>query len=343
MKKRYQELDALRGLAALLVVFFHYTMEKEEASLGFDLGTTGVDLFFIISGFVILLSLEHIKSAREFIANRISRLYPTYWASVSFTFSCMLLYAWYIHDFSGISMVQYVANMTMFQYYFKIRNIDGPYWTMIIEMVFYMFMVALYYFKVLRKLDVICVVLISFTVLVVHLDFENIWVQRFFFKLPFVQFLPLFFAGTVFYRKITKGLKHIKFFGLILFCLVAQILLFEYSGRSNSFITVWEYAGMLTIYFTLFLLFIYNKLRFIVNSATLFMGKISYALYLIHQKISIEYIIPKLTHTYKLGFWSSSLIALSIVIIIATMITYLVEIPYSSKLRKKLYAVMKIH
>lgn len=343
MKKRYPELDALRGLAAILVVFFHYTMEREQASLGFDLGTTGVDLFFIISGFVILLSLEHVKNARQFIANRISRLYPTYWASVSVTFACMLAYAWYTSDYSSISIVQYLANLTMFQYYLKIRNIDGPYWTMIIEMVFYLFMVGLYYFKLLRKLDTICVSLICFTVAIVHIDFENIWTQRFFFKFPFVQFLPLFYAGTLFYRKITKGVKDFKFFGLLLFCLVAQILLFEYAGRSNSFITVGEYAGMLGGYFTLFLLFIYNRLRFIVNKLTLFLGKISYALYLIHQKLSIEYIIPKLTNTYHMGFWSAALTALALVVVIATLITYLVEIPYSSKMRRNLYVLLKIN
>ena len=50
---RYEELDALRGVASLMVVFFHFTWRRPEANLGFILGTTGVDLFFIISGFLI--------------------------------------------------------------------------------------------------------------------------------------------------------------------------------------------------------------------------------------------------------------------------------------------------
>ena len=45
MKKRYLELDSMRGFASLLVVFFHFTMGRNEAGLGFKLGTTGVDFF----------------------------------------------------------------------------------------------------------------------------------------------------------------------------------------------------------------------------------------------------------------------------------------------------------
>ena len=83
---RYQELDALRGIAAIMVVLFHFTMGRKEANLGFKLGTTGVDMFFIISGFVIFMSINKVKTSGEFIINRISRLYPTYWACVTFTF-----------------------------------------------------------------------------------------------------------------------------------------------------------------------------------------------------------------------------------------------------------------
>lgn len=53
---RYTELDALRGIAALMVVFFHFTMDRPQGQMGFKLGVTGVDLFFIISGFVIFMS-----------------------------------------------------------------------------------------------------------------------------------------------------------------------------------------------------------------------------------------------------------------------------------------------
>ena len=70
---RYKELDALRGFAALFVVFFHYTTHTAYASSFLELGVTGVDLFFIISGFVIFMSIGQVSSAREFIINRFAR------------------------------------------------------------------------------------------------------------------------------------------------------------------------------------------------------------------------------------------------------------------------------
>ncbi|MBE2288046.1 MAG: acyltransferase, partial [Chitinophagaceae bacterium] len=106
---RYRELDALRGIAAIMVVLFHYSI--------LQVGTTGVDLFFIISGFVILMSVSKVNSGIEFVINRISRLYPTYWFCVTFTFICKLFY-FSGSDTSAINtklFIQYLANLSMFQ------------------------------------------------------------------------------------------------------------------------------------------------------------------------------------------------------------------------------------
>jgi len=60
MKQRYYELDAIRGIAALMVVLFHYTVGygqiygySIDPAFTFELGKYGVLLFFMVSGFVI--------------------------------------------------------------------------------------------------------------------------------------------------------------------------------------------------------------------------------------------------------------------------------------------------
>ncbi len=108
------------------------------------------------------------------------------------------------------------------------------------------------------------------------------------------------------------------------------------------FITSYEYATMLGLYFLLFILFVNHKLKFIVSKPTLFVGKISFALYLIHQFISIEYIIPGLEKYVTRNFWITSAIALTISISLATLITYFIEIPIGKKMNKALRLKFKL-
>lgn len=82
---RFRELDGLRGLAILAVVVDQYGATYNDsypsapvAPYSFRYGELGVQLFFIISGFLILLMAIDARSARVFIISRFSRIYPTY-------------------------------------------------------------------------------------------------------------------------------------------------------------------------------------------------------------------------------------------------------------------------
>ena len=90
---RLLELDALRGLAALSVLCFHYTTRYTEffspdhpTLFHVPWFKNGVQLFFIISGFVILMTLDKTKRPLDFFVSRISRLYPFYCAANALTF-----------------------------------------------------------------------------------------------------------------------------------------------------------------------------------------------------------------------------------------------------------------
>lgn len=338
---RFKELDALRGIAALMVVLFHFTMGKPEATLGFKLGTTGVDLFFVISGFVIYMSVNKAKTSLDFVINRISRLYPTYWACVTVTFIVIAINSYNKNGgLDQIDLKSYLGNMTMFQFYLGIKDLDNPYWTMIIEMIFYIVIVFLLHFKILKHLNAIGIVSCALVV-VMTLFWGDVHAVKVIIRfIPLTQFIPLFFAGTIFYKIYTHHKKLLQNYVIVIFCLISQILLFQYSGRSRTYINQTEYAIMLLIYFTLFSLFVNNKLSFIVSKWTLFLGKISFALYLIHQYISIRFIIPFLTDKLQVNFWIAAfLVALPIVIILASLITYYIEIPMSKRMKEKLRKV----
>jgi peptidoglycan/LPS O-acetylase OafA/YrhL len=75
---RYEVLDGMRGLAAILVMLFHYNIQHGYRI--FYNVFTAVDFFFILSGFVILHSygkkLQNQITSREFVIRRIARLLP---------------------------------------------------------------------------------------------------------------------------------------------------------------------------------------------------------------------------------------------------------------------------
>jgi len=142
-RARFPELDLLRFLAACAVMLFHYTYLGPQnhvwtASfplLGqiFKYGYLGVDVFFILSGFVILLTAYE-KDAVGFTVARMVRLYPAYWICVTLT-AVGTVVAGATHK--PVTTSEYVANLTMVQSFLGIRDVSGVYWTLAVELQFY--------------------------------------------------------------------------------------------------------------------------------------------------------------------------------------------------------------
>lgn len=337
LKQRFPELDTLRGLAAILVVLFHCVLATEQWGSVFLLGTAGVDLFFMISGFVILLSIQKVASAKQFIVNRFARLYPTYWTVVSFTF--LLIISEFIFGFpdAHVDLLQYLVNLSMFQYYFGVNDLDGPYWTMIVEMLFYMFMLVLYRFKWLNALTPIGLVLSLATAGLCNFYYEAAHMKEVIYWFPLLPFIPLFVAGSLFYKLYTNRAQIGYTYLLLVVFLLCQIALFPYAGRSNYFISMQQYAWLLTSFFLLFVFFVHGKLIWIVNPISLFYGKISFAFYLIHQHITIIIILPFCMNHLGMSFWATVLcVVFPVVTALAALITYKIEVPITKKIKEVL-------
>ena len=142
---RFEELDGIRGLAALAVVLFHYTTRMREIypdyvpPYSFPYSQFGVGLF-VVSGFVILLSLRNARSADEFVLSRFWRLFPAYWAAIVFTWLVLL-----VLPLPGRQVEPWhvLVNFTMLQEVFGVPHVDGVYWFICREVVFYGWMLAL--------------------------------------------------------------------------------------------------------------------------------------------------------------------------------------------------------
>lgn len=144
-RARIEGLDGLRGLAALGVALYHFSIAYDHPGRFFpDLcirGRYGVNLFFMISGFVMFMTLAKIERPMDFVVSRFSRLYPAYWVCVLITF---LATRWPGVRVPRADGFEFAVNLTMFQTFFGVEMVDSSYWTLRVELCFYLLLLLAY-------------------------------------------------------------------------------------------------------------------------------------------------------------------------------------------------------
>ncbi len=324
MKKRILELDSIRGIAAIAVVFYHYFYRYNDIyghqSLKVEwivLGKHGVELFFMVSGFVIFWSLNRINKPMDFIVLRFSRLYPVYWAAVILTF--ILVYIFGLEGRS-VSVNDAIINLTMLQGFINIPHVDGVYWTLVIELIFYFWMFILFLCKQHNKAELILFPLVVISALqsIGMIDMNNVIN-----KILLIDYISFFISGICFYKLLNDKNKKITIC-ILLFCLISTALTYSLlSLLLFAFLYLFFYLG------------ISERIKGLNNKYLIYLGSISYALYLIHKNIG--YII--INKFYDMGFSGFVGIFFSIVIsiVIAHFLTSIIEKP-SLNIIRKLYA-----
>lgn len=291
MKKEYiEEFDIFRGVSALLIVLYHYTTRYNEVighqghfPINLPWGYMGVSVFFFLSGFLAFMNLRDEDNLFSFGYRRMVRLYPTYWAALILTIiSLILLLPDRVPTIHTI-----LINITMLQSFFKVESVDGVYWTLSIELIFYVIIGCVLFIKQKKNINSICLIWISLSILLTIATGNN---GNKAFKLLSVLLISnyshMFVCGIVFYQLYTKK-KTIILYIIIGLCLV------------NHFI---NHGIQYSIFFVIFLLMVYiiikrkNNSKYISKFKTYeiiiclrkqitFIAKISYPLYLVHQLI----------------------------------------------------------
>jgi peptidoglycan/LPS O-acetylase OafA/YrhL len=307
---RIVELDSLRGIACIMVILYHYTSRYFEifktpniAFYKFSFGHLGVELFFMISGFVILMSIQKVTNGWEFLKKRFLRLYPSYWLAVFFTFIVV--------TFIGLpgresSIINALINLSMLHEFIGVPHIDGVYWSLSVELTFYLIIfLSLFFSKTLFiKFGWILLVILSGTVFLKSslLMTSNSFVLKYY---------HLFYAGSLFFAYREKMFSTHIFLLLIISTLVHEYLL-------HGFI----FLIPILFFYSLFIALQFNLLKYISNKFFLFLGFISYPLYLVHQNIGylIIFHFNKLGFNYHFGFVSAILVSVFLAWILAEFI-----------------------
>lgn len=331
VKKRFYELDVLRGLAAIAVVFYHYTTRYHEfypendmfRGLDFKYGYLGVNLFFIISGFVIYLTINKCESIIEFIYKRGIRLYPAYIVAVILTFSIVSLVGL---DGQEVGMTAAIINLSMLSGFLNVPYVDGAYWSLTVELMFYFMVGMLFFWGVIKKVELTSIIWLSIAFITFFLS--NVWTNNLlgYVKLiGILEFCHLFIAGIMFY--LLKSNHKKSYYAILIFCLTYEFFL---DGLMVGLIV--------TSFFVLFYLIVLGKLHFLNNKLLIFVGTISYSLYLVHQNIG--YVVINMLETRNLVHPLWIIIPFGLSILLASFITFYIEKPAQKYMRSK-YMVMK--
>ncbi|BBC32022.1 putative acyltransferase [Streptomyces graminofaciens] len=158
-------LDALRGIAALVVVFDHssYTFMAEfrrELMPHFNTSRYGIMVFFLVSGYIIPASLERRGCVRTFWIGRIFRVHPLWAAVVTMVLALDLWGVAERRDFEGQSVgAVAVAHVTMLQELLGTPSLLLVLWTLSYEMAFYLLVVALFTVRLHQRSAAVAVTL----------------------------------------------------------------------------------------------------------------------------------------------------------------------------------------
>lgn len=360
MKDRVSIIDGFRGVAILMVLMYHYFSRwlypLNEINLYpyanqldyFPLGRLGVQFFFMISGFVIFMTLEKIVSIRLFFINRFFRLFPTMLFASLFTFIAFsFLGSGFVFYYANTNFTNFLTSITFISpEVYKLFNIcsnylNGSYWSLWPEIQFYIYAGLIYF--TFRKKAFNFFIYLSFIFILLNYLFnrENIPLFNNSILLPIILmlkkwvngpfnlfiYLPHFVSGVIWYYIYSERLILKKY----LLNITLLILLFfqVYSGVS------WQGQLLIAAFNFLFLLLWLSPriLNFFSLGFIQKVGISSYALYLTHEQLGVA-LINKLPENMPIFIY---LLIILVMCYSMIMLSFL----YTVKIEKKLIYELK--
>ncbi len=338
---RYYELDLLRFFAAMAVVFFHYLFRGQKGDfmpISFkplegvaQYGFMGINLFFMISGFVILLSARN-RDATGFAISRIIRLYPAFWVAVTLT---ALVIFFFGGDLLSVSLPQYLANLTMLGGFVGIPDVDGVYWTLYVELQFYALIFLLLLFNKLDKIETIFCIWLIIQVLALFVKLP--WVAEFFL---FPDWAPFFISGASYYLLKEKGVSSLRLVNLSVAIALSLYMGAKgidelnkvYQADASPLVGVW----LIAFFQLFFILMVFGKLSWLRTHWAIKIGALTYPLYLIHQNIG--YIL--FNHLYA---YLNKYLLLFLVVILMLFLSWLINKRIEGKFAPTLKMALSHH
>lgn len=334
---KFETIQLLRFFAFLIVVICHATFyTAERLKKGFYLyqsGYNGVALFFVISGFVMIVSSQKLVDKKDgwsiFSIRRIIRIVPVYWLLTTYKLILMLA-------LPGLIIHSRLSALTVLKSYFFIPalNLDGVLfpivgvgWTLNMEMFFYLlFAIAL----VVKIKPVIFLGFVLIPLFILSFYAQDSWPDCTLYAQPIIiNFMLGVFAASLILNNI-KLPKKLAFF--ILFVSLLALVI------PNEYILPSLHNNQLTykmIIFLVSLLIVYSstsiekQIHFSPPAWLVFLGGASYSLYLLHPMIAP--IAPAILNILGMPLpWLSVICAIGIAITGGSLFFLYCEMPITA-------------
>lgn len=336
---RLSHIDAIRGIAAIAVVYFHAGEHALKTGMPasaaetaafvllsdwFNLGKIAVLLFFGVSGFVIPFSINGTVSEglRRFAISRFFRLYPAYWVSIAA--AVYFLYA--RHDVELPAHV-IAVNATMTQQFVGVPNIIQLYWTLQIELIFYVICAGLFFIGSLSSVKTIATVVHLFIAVALVMSVAR-YVSDI--KLPIAVPLALTMMFIGYLLRLTQDgvpeARRTLLRAVSIFVVAIPVVAVLAYNKDFGFNETW-YKYTIAYYSALFLFFMLTTRWRITGRFFVYLGSVSYSIYLfgpIAQDIVLMNVLPHLPQA-PAHLWIGCVLVLTVAI--AHGVFHLVERP----------------
>ena len=353
MKKEIKSLTGIRGLAALYVAFYHF-LEPFNKTTQYNVrnflkhGYNSVDMFFILSGFVMTLSSKKLfdgvitrHNYMLFMKRRFARIYPIYLVLTLITFAL-------VFKFREINRL--LINLLLLQILPTFKSIVGPSWSLSAEWLAYLcfpFFVMFVYKYSSRTWDVICWILSFSLLLFVSLNNSNF--LNGFQKLPHLNgSLDRFLGFSAILRCFSEYLMGIAIYKIFTKYKIKYFKYYHYTALPSFFLIIillfLPNNDIVLVFLFCVLIFSLSTdtgvIAQLLSSAPIyFLGEISYSLYLIHAiLVRADKNLYKRLLIYDIQYLNViNVVIFFIALILFSYIGYkFVEIPSRNFLRKKL-------
>lgn len=284
LKERNHTIDFLRFFAATMVVFFHFNDPKVFIENWYgnivEYGWLGVPVFFVISGYCILLTANTSKNGFDFLLKRFFRIYPTYWLSLGIVLLIVIIrYFFYgVNDIVILPKTLYgiistiVLNTDPIS---KVIGINWVYWSLACEICFYILIgLGLMIFRKHLKLFLIFTVLVS---IFINGLSKGVWWY-------FLKEWPCFALGISVYYFHTCETKKDTSMAFSIFAL-STIAIFVQNPINLS-----VNKQYITVSFLSFLIILLSNKFKLKRNFLSSLGDYSYAIYLIHVPIGVYFL-----------------------------------------------------